>query len=243
MDRMSCGGGGEERPGLGACSVGVDVGGAVDVGGGADAGDGGGAADVGGAVDVGGGGAAADGGDAADVGDAGEVGAGVGDASAVGVAVAAGSGERFHMGIELNAGSSPSNENVATYFALTGLPLCRAGANVDETAVSIAAAQSRRSLIVTTVACSGIPLGAMTSRTRAVPVMPMASRDEPRLMSLGSTKVPSVASDPGASAATGAPTGDAAATGDGRGEGVARTATRAPAPQQAASIAATISLA
>jgi hypothetical protein len=220
MDRMSCGGGGEERPGLGACSVGVDVGGAVDVGGGADAGDGGGAADVGGAVDVGGGGAAAD-----------------------GVAVAAGSGERFHMGIELNAGSSPSNENVATYFALTGLPLCRAGANVDETAVSIAAAQSRRSLIVTTVACSGIPLGAMTSRTRAVPVMPMASRDEPRLMSLGSTKVPSVASDPGASAATGAPTGDAAATGDGRGEGVARTATRAPAPQQAASIAATISLA
>ncbi len=72
---------------------------------------------------------------------------------------------------------------MATYFPATARPFRIAGAYVEDTAVSIAAAVSARLVIETIVASWGVPFAAMMRRTRAVPVCPIASRDEPRLMS------------------------------------------------------------
>ncbi len=71
------------------------------------------------------------------------------------------------------------------YFASTVRPFCVAGAYVDETAVSIAAAVSCLLVTDTIAASCGVPSGAIVSRTTAVPVWPMASRDEPRFTSRG----------------------------------------------------------
>jgi hypothetical protein len=98
------------------------------------------------------------------------VGVGVAVGSGVGVGEGVGSGERRHTGIDDIAGSSPVNENVATYGAESGFPSFVAGAYVDDAAVSSAAPASSRSVTDTIVACSGLPSAATVTRTRATPL-------------------------------------------------------------------------
>jgi len=104
------------------------------------------------------------------VADAAEDGGPLADGEGDGDGLGAADGARFQTGTEASAGSSPSKEKVATYFASTGRPFCVAGAYVDDTAVSIAAAVSRLLVIETIVTSSGVPFAAIVSRTSAVPV-------------------------------------------------------------------------
>jgi hypothetical protein len=115
------------------------------------------------------------------------VGVGVGVGSGVGEGDGVGSGDRRHTGIDEVAGSSPVNENVATYGAASGFPFFVAGAYVDDAAVSSAAAAIARSVTDTIVACWGVPSAATVTRTWATPVWPIARLDVPRVSRRGGT--------------------------------------------------------